>query len=123
MVMVLGVILMGLLYVYLFTFYSIFSHKEKEKKTGKADKEYRSPARELTHTSQMAAPKFVIHSRNVLNLPPVEVINHSGLMGWWFHYSVGNGLSPAFHSAPKPSQISVASASSSSITERVNQPQ
>lgn len=28
------------------TFYSFFSHKGKEKKTGKTDKEYRSPARE-----------------------------------------------------------------------------
>lgn len=39
MVMVLRVILMvGPLYVYLFAFNSIFNPKEKEKKTGKADK-------------------------------------------------------------------------------------
>lgn len=47
MVMVLRVILMvRLLYVYFLMLYSIFSHKEMDKKTGKADREYRRPARE-----------------------------------------------------------------------------
>lgn len=71
--------------MFTFLLFTPFSFIRKRRK--RLAKQIRSVGvrlKKLTLTGQMAAPKFVIHSRNVLNFPPVQVTNHDGLMGWWF---------------------------------------